>query len=137
MSPAKTPRAALLCAGLLLVSPLAGSELPIGASARFLAEELGPGWHRGFLNRLRTLAPCYVVVIFEPRSSPDEPLRMKRTISIARLGRLQVSASPGTSMQEWRGIPLPAVPEHSWQEVDLERLASPKDECRLDGSVAR
>ncbi len=99
-------------AGGLAVACLAATNAPrIGAGARFQAHEVGPGWHRGFFNQIRTVPPCYILVIFKQRSSPDESLRVNRTIPIAHVRRLQVTDAPGTSMQEWDGLGLPAVPE--------------------------
>ena len=104
----------------------------IGASSRFQVTELGPGWHRGFFNQIRTVPPCYLVMIFEERSTPDAPLRVKLTLPIARLLRLQVTDAPGTSMQEWGGLTLPPVPDESWQDIDLSELRLHEGECKSD-----
>jgi len=117
---------------LAAASVAVGNVPPIGAGARFQAHEIGPGWHRGFFNQTRTVPPCYILITFEPRSAPDEPLRIKHTISIARVQRLQVTAAPGTSMQELHGLVLPAVPENSWQEIQLAPLQPAEGECRLE-----
>ena len=55
-------------------------------------------------------------------------------IPIVRVRRLQATDTPGTSMQEWGGLILPAVPENSWQEIELDSLRPNKGECQFDGS---
>jgi len=92
MSPGKAACVAFLAAAVAAPSVAAIEAPPIGAGARFQAHELGPGWHRGFFNRIRTAAPCYILMTFVPRSSPDEPLRVKQTIPITRVQRLHVTA---------------------------------------------
>ena len=105
---------------------------PIGAGARFQAGELGPGWHRGFFNQLRTVPPCYVLITFEPRSSPAEHRRIRKIIPITSVERLQVTAAPGTSMQEWDGLVLLVVPDSAWHDVELAPLRPSKGQCRFD-----
>ncbi len=135
MSVGRVAYVALLVAGLTAASVAETNAPPIGAGTRFQAHELGGGWHRGFFNQIRTVSPCYMVMTFEPRSSPDEPLRVKDTIPIARVQRLQVTAAPGTSMQEWDGLALPAVPEDSWHETQLAPLRPRKGQCQFDAPL--
>ena len=132
MTPSRAAWVAFLAAGIAVASAAAMNTPPVGAGARFQSHELGPGWHRGFFNQIRTVPPCYIVMTFEPRSSPDEPLRVKDTIPIARGQRLQVTAAPGTTMQEWDGLALPAVPEDSWHETQLAPLRPRKGQCQFD-----
>jgi hypothetical protein len=132
MSPSRASCFALLATCLAVASVSAANAPPIGVGARFNTKELGPGWHRGFFNQTRTVPPCYLLIIFETRSSPDEALRIKQTIPIARVQRLQVTAAPGTSMQEWKGLALPAVPENSWREIDLAPLRAAKGQCEFE-----
>ncbi len=134
MSPSRVACAAFLSGSIAVASPAEISAPPIGAGARFQAQEIGPGWHRGFFNQIRTVPPCYILMTFKLRSSTDEPLRVDRTILIAGVNRLQVTDAPGTSMQEWDGLVLPAVPENSWQEIEPDRLRPKKGQCQFDES---
>jgi len=128
----RTACVVFLAASAAVASVAAINVPPIGAGARFQANELGPGWHRGFFNQIRTVPPCYLLQTFEPRSSPDEPLRVKHTILVARVQRLQVTAAPGTTMQEWDSFALVAVPEDSWQEVELSPLQPAQGQCQFE-----
>lgn len=134
MSPSRAACVAFLSGGIAVASLAEISAPPVGAGARFQAKEIGPGWHRGFFNQIRTVPPCYILMTFKLRSSADEPLRVDRTIPIARVSRLKVTDAPGTSMQEWDGLVLPAVPENSWQEIKLDRLRPGKGQCQFDES---
>ncbi len=116
---------------------LAARPPDIGAGVRFQAEELGPGWHRGFFNQTRTVPPCYILMTFEPRSSADEPLRVKQTLPITRVERLQVTDAPGTSMQEWDALVTPEVPENSWHDIQLAPLRPVKGQCQFDEKLGR
>ncbi len=135
MSPGRAARVTLLTAILAISSVAAMNAPPIGAGARFQSDELGPGWPRGFFNQMRTVPPCYLLMTFVPRSSPDDPLRVKQTIPIARVQRLQVTSVPGSSMQEWDGLALPAVPESEWREVELGPLRPAEGQCRFDKPI--
>ena len=86
---------AMLAAGIMASAEAAIEVPPVGASARFKVQELGTGWHRGFFNQTRTVSPCYILIIFELRSSSKEALRIKNTISITRIQRLQVTSADG------------------------------------------
>ena len=110
----------------------AANAPPIGAGVRFQATELGPGWHRGFFNQTRTVPPCYILIIFESRSSPEQPRRIKQTISVASVQRLQVTTAPGFSMQEWDGLALSPVPDKSWREIELAPLRAGQGQCPLE-----
>ena len=132
MSPSRAVYVAFLSACIAVMSAAAVNVPPIGAGSRFQTEALAPGWHRGFFNQTRTAPPCYILITFEARSSPDKPLRIERTIAIARVQRLQVTAAPGTSMQQWSSLVLPAVPENSWREVELAPLRPSKGQCRVE-----
>jgi len=101
----------------------------IGAAVRFQAEELGPGWHRGFFNQQRTVPPCYLVMTFTVRTSSEESLRVSATVPISRVNRLQASSVIGVSMQAWDGLALPDIPEQSWREVDLKPLLPEEGQC--------
>jgi hypothetical protein len=72
---------------------------------------------------------------FESRSSSEEPLRVKHTIPVVRIQRLQVTSAPGTSMQEWDSPVPPAVPEGSWNEVKLAPLRPGAGECPFDEAL--
>ena len=132
MLPRQIASVAFLGAFLTATSVAAENVPPIGAASRFQANELGPGWHPGFFNQTRTVPPCYILITFELRSSPGEPLRIKLTLPVARIQRLQVTAAPGTSMQEWNGLALPVVPENSWHEVELAPLRLGEGRCQLE-----
>ncbi len=132
MSMSREVYIALLAAGIAVAAVAAINAPPIGAGARFQAHELGPGWHRGFFNQIRTVSPCYILMTFELRSPSDESLRVEHIIPIARIQRLQVTTAPGTSMQEWDGLVSPAVPDDSWHEVKLAPLRPGKGQCRFD-----
>lgn len=123
---------ALFAAGIAVAVVAATDAPPIGAGARFQADELGRGWHRGFFNQIRTATPCYIVMTFELRSSSEEPLRVKHMIPVVRIQRLQVTTAPGTSIQEWDSLAPPAVPGGSWNEVKLAPLRPGAGECRFD-----
>jgi hypothetical protein len=131
----RQPYVALFAFCLVAASVTTANAPPIGAGARFRASELGTGWHRGFFNQTRTAPPCYILIIFDHRSSPDEARRIKQIISISRVQRLQVTANPGASMQEWNGLTLPTVPENSWHEIELASLRPVKGECQLNESL--
>ncbi len=124
-----------LAAGIAVASAASMNTPPIGAGARFQSHELDPGWHRGFFNQIRTVPPCYILMTFEPRSLPEEPLRVKHIIPVARVQRLQVTAATGTSMEEWDGLVPPAVPENSWHEVELAQLWPGKGRCQFDETL--
>ena len=137
MSPVKVAHIVFLAGGLT-VACLAAMNVPrIGAGARFQSQEVGPGWHRGFFNQIRTVPACYILVTFNQRSSPDASLRVKRMIPIARVRRLQVTDAPGTSMQEWDGLGLPAVSESSWQEIELDSVRPIEGQCQFDESFGQ
>jgi hypothetical protein len=129
----KAPALVSFVAVCIAVSSVSAANSPaIGAGSRFQADELVPGWHRGFLNQIRTVPPCYIVMIFEERTSPDASLRVKLTIPIARLHRLQVTDAPGASMQEWNGLTLSPVSEGSWQDIDLTQLRLREGKCKSE-----
>jgi hypothetical protein len=110
---------------LLLTSVLdvQGAEAPpVGIRARIQAAELGSGWYVGFVNRTRTEPPCHLVLLLEPRTTPEQALRVRATVPVTRITRLQVTSHPGLSMQESKGMSPPPVPEDSWREVDIARL---------------
>ncbi len=120
-------------ATIVAVASFAATGVPsIGAGVRFQANELGAGWHRGFFNQRRTVPPCYLVMVFEPRSSRDASLRVKHIIPVARIHRLQVTSVPGTSMQEWDGLAPPGVSENGWREINLAPLQPAEGECQFD-----
>jgi len=128
----KTALAGLFLYGLVATEPADANTPPIGAGTRFQTHILGPGWHRGFINQLRTAPPCYIIITFKPRISQDQPLRVERTIPINRIERLQITTVPGASMQEWDRLDLFTVSEDSWQEVDLDPLLPAKNECHFE-----
>ena len=121
---------------LLVLAPIASIAAPgaprIGAGARIQAAELGPGWHHGFFNQLRLVPPCYLVMIFAPRESSEEPLRVQVTVPAARITRLQVTSAPGSSMQEWGGLRRQTAPEDSWRDVDLVPLLPAPGQCLFE-----
>ncbi len=127
---------ALLLAALTIAAGGAtGWEPSIGDRVRIQADELGPDWHSGFLNRTRTEPVCYVVLIFAPRASREEAQHLLATIPVSRITRLQVTSAPGSSMQEWGGHPDRVPPEDSWRDVDLAPLRPPSGKCRFDAAV--
>ena len=85
---ARTALAGIFSIGLVATELAAANTLPIGAGTRFQTHIMGPGWHHGFINQLRTVPPCYIVMTFKPRLSQDQALRVDRTIPINRIERL-------------------------------------------------
>ena len=135
MSLFKATSIVILTTSLAIALVTAADVPPIGASVRFQIQELGSEWNRGFFNQTRTVPPCYLILTFVVRSSPDEPLRLNRTVPITLVERLQITIDPGSSMQEWGGLAPSTVPENSWHEIDLALLQPGKDQCQFDESL--
>jgi hypothetical protein len=71
--------------------------------ARIQSPALESGWHEGVFNRQRREPPCFLVLIVEPRQSSDSSLRVRATVQLRDVSRLEVYAGPVSSMTEWAG----------------------------------
>ena len=94
------------------------SQAPnLGELVRFVAPNLGPGWHIGMFNRVRVEPPCYVVLLF----SMDGEYRWSETLSLADLRHLQVHRiydDQFPSRETWEDV---AGPEY-WLDAPLDSL---------------
>src|SRR6266704_2044257 len=119
--------------GLLaaFVVQLAAAAKPQSRDLLWLVEQrvrvqspaLGPGWHEGLFNRQRREPPCYVVVIWKPRPSPESSLQAENIIALSVVSELQAYSGPRAAVSTWAGRKSNEASDDSlWQLISREIL---------------
>lgn len=133
LMPRKYPRSllALVVASVLAAHAVSADALPaIGSRARIQAQGLEPGWHEGMFNRTRTEPPCYVVLVFKPRSSRTAAMQTSSIVPVEDITRLEVHAGVTQPLQDWAGLPSTDSSGERWQNVAPEVLREANKKCR-------
>lgn len=115
--------------GLVVWSSLAANAASSDLSwlverrVRIQSPALGPGWHQGLFNRQRREPPCYVVLTFKPRPSPDSPLKAGVILQLQEVSLLQSYSGRPSSMSEWAGRQSAELADDSlWKPVPRDVL---------------
>jgi hypothetical protein len=118
-------------------APGSDSARPVGGRVRVKAERLRSGWHEGVFSRTRSEPPCYVVVIFKPRSSAGAAIRHSATVPIRDVSRLQLFTGPEQALGAWAGLPGATDGDALWRDVATSVLAEAKRACTGGQSSSR
>lgn len=103
---------------------------------RIQSPALGPGWHEGLFNRQRREPPCYVVVIWKPRPSPESSLQAETVIALSVVSELQAYSGPRTPVSAWAGRKSTEASDDSlWQLIPRGALDRNRD-CSASPSSA-
>ena len=70
---------------------------------RIQSAALKPGWHEGLFVHWRREPPCYGVMVWKPRSSPNSGLQLESIIELKALSALQAYSGPQTPWISWAG----------------------------------
>ena len=71
---------------------------------RIQSPALELGWHEGLVNRTRREPPCYVVITWKPRVSPESAMLQELIIKLDAVSELQAYSGERTPLTTWAGL---------------------------------